>query len=680
MKRFFVATSAALYACKTVGLWNNAKILHSYPWVDLTGISQKDPCHFKLKFNNQQVSIIFDEDEAFFTSIISYLRSFLPQSHGMAKEIAKISNMSQYNPDTYQPLYILISCCLSLDCRPSDKLMASFKNQLHNGTRLKITHLPSNTNVVSALCRALALMQTVDDLVIGGFHFFSLYSKLPGILKQNKQIRKLTIFEYSKYDDFAKFINEIPDDGLDLLKFKDIHFSDTMIDAFKNVKLSKKISGIFFSGCTFTKQQFVTLITQTESISQLSTFALAHLKLDFELSKDMFLKLTKIMSDTGIYAFKLKDMHINIPDFLKIISDDNLYIVDLDLSSNYCTSNIPEDIMLPSTVNTLRLLNVKWQGDALSKFLSIQPFSSVIKVDFSYARLDIPLNKDPFEHLIDVPPSTYIESFIWQENPISTRLFKFLSNFTYLHEGVFQSCPIYKHDQQTILEAMGSFILKTKIAKLAIISTIHPYRDKGIEALKESLSQNQFLRVLNISNNKIGDRGLMILLDILIQNHNITKINFTDSDLCDPSLFIQFLRDISQLPSLVHVSKPRKDISFLCSKSPKTYETELNMLWGILTEQTKKNTENNKPDSESNVSSVFASQPGDSLSTAENFGITYLEASWETNIEVGYINFDNDWYHLKKMFDYQRLLDIALPNLDNLANHGSANLIDFEPV
>ncbi|EAX99368.1 hypothetical protein TVAG_015510 [Trichomonas vaginalis G3] len=609
-----------------------------------------------------------------------FLRSFLPENHILAGQIEKLSNISKYTPEIYQPLYILISCCLSLECRPSEKLMLSFKNQLHHGQRLKITHVPSNTKVTDALCRCLQLMRTVDELVIGGYNFFSLYSKLPSILKENSKIKSLTIIEYSKSDDFSEFLKSIPKDGLERLKFKDVIFQDSMISGFEGIKLRYKFSELVFSGCTFTEEQFTRLIGLSDSISQLSLFSLSHLKLDFEISKDMINKIVKLLSNSGIYSLKLKDLNLNLCDIFKFLSDDNLYIVDLDLSQNYCCSNLPDDFFLPSTVNELTLRNVKWQGDSLSKFLSVQPFRSVIRVDCSYARFDSPPPKDPFSTLVEVPPSTFIESFIWHENPISSKLFRFLSNFSYLHEGVFQSCPILKSDSSTILESMSNFILKTKIAKLAIISTIQNYKDKGIEALKYSLSQNQFLRVLNISNNRIGDRGLMILLDILIQNQNITKVNFSGSDLCDPSLFIQFVRDITQLPSLVHVSKPQKDISFLCSKSSKGYETELNMLWNSLTEATMRNTENNKPDSESNASSVFASQPVDSISTQESFIFTYLEASWEINVEVGYFNFDVEWNCLRKEFDYSTIMNVELPNMDALSNQHQDNLIDFEPV
>ena len=679
-KRFFVSTYSALYICQTTGLWQKLKFKHIYPWVDLEKISSTVPNNLLFQFDSKTVKIQIEEARTWITPTLNFLSQFFPENHGAKIEIPQSKEQLDYSalaPSETQFIDLFISCCLSLDVRPDPRWCSITRKSLRNDESLNLLDIEFNPKIIAALCRALSLMRNVPHVIIGGYKFLSLYGSLSVILQSNPTIEELTIVDSITSDGFLSFCKSIENSGLEALNFDNVTLTEEMIMMLSSVKLSDHIHELEFRRCNLQDNALLAFFTHAHSFKGLEILEFSR---DSRVLSDSNIKrLFKFVSDAQIDILILKEMNLDIVNILTVMVENEYDIKTLNLSKNYCSDIGRTDLLFPAALSELILKNVKWNGNSFAQFLSLMPFQSTVKVDFSSARFQDDAPMDPFRKLADKPKTNFLESINFKHNVISTKLFEFLTQSTFIHEAFFDSCTILPEDENTILTAISDFISSEKLTKLSLASTLRSYKEAGIAHLKGALSDHCYLKSFNYSNNAIGDRGLMILKDILLTNETITKLNFSGANLFDPTTFLDFIKAISKLTTLAHVTKPKRDIAFLLSRSNKTLETEINDLWKHLSENTERNAKMNNIDMTQSMNSGFLSAI-DSSSLFEASSVTYIEASWDLTIDINYPNPANDWEKLQKRFTFEKITGCPKPAIQDMSNTDPFNLIEFDPL
>ena len=678
-KRFFVATYAAIYICKTTGLWQKLKFKHVYPWVDLKRISSTLPNLLLFHFDSKTIKIQIEEARAWISPTVAFLEQLFPDNHKVQIDIQQSQEQLNYSADPQPTQFIdlFISSCISLDVRPDPHWCSIIRKELRNDGDLDLLDVEYNPKIIAALCRALSLMRTVPRVIIGGFKFLSVYGSLSSIIESNPTIEELSIIDTLTTDGFQLFCNHIEHSGLEVLRFNNVKLTDDMVRMMASIKFSDHIHVLELKRCNLSDDALAELFTHSSAFRGLEIFKLAKDKR--KLSDSNLKRLFKFVSDASVPKFVLKNMQIDVVSVLKCFVNEKYDINSLDLSDNFCNPLPQIDLSFPASLTNLSLRGVKWHGNSMAQFLSLQPFRGTVKVDFSYAKFPDVSPMDPFGQLADKPQTNYLESINWKHNPISSKFIRFLSNFSFLHEAVLDSCPILPSDETSIILALSDFIRGSKLTKLSLSSTLRSFKEAGIKGLAPALAQHQYIRSFNYSNNSIGDRGLMILRDILLNNETITRLNFSGANLFDPNNFLEFLRSISQLTTLSHVTKPKRDISFLLTRSSKSMENEINELWANLSERTAKNAEMHHLEMTQSMNSGFLSTI-DSSSIFEASQVTYIEASWDLTIDINYPNPSKEWEKLAKQFSFENITGFPKPSIQDMSNTDSYNLIEFDQL
>lgn len=89
--------------------------------------------------------------------------------------------------------------------------------------------------------------------------------------------------------------------------------------------------------------------------------------------------------------------------------------------------------------------------------------------------------------------------------------------------------------------AIFTDLFKTKFSILEF--SLCEIRSKGAQILSEALYNNNYLKKIRLSCNKIGDQGLKLILEALVYSETIEELNFNQNEITDEgTLYIgQFL-------------------------------------------------------------------------------------------------------------------------------------------
>lgn len=675
-KRFFVTTYSALYVCKATGLWQKLKFNHVYPWVDLDKINVIAQNSLVFQFDSKIIRFKVSEASNWISPTAAYLSQFLPENH---KAKIEIQNEYTQNSFTSSSLFIdlFISCCISLGVRPDVHWCSAKKKELRNNEILDLLDIDYNPKIISAICRALSLVRNVPSVTIGGHKFVSLFSSLSSILQSNQTIANLTIINYRNPDGFASFVRSLTSKELVEVKFKNVKFSVDMIEKMSTIKVGQNLETIVFSSCNLGTDELNSLFRQVDSFRGLK--CLIFKKDENEWPDEQLINVMKFASESLIETLVLKDMEINITKILEISSDRGYSIKCLDLSKNFCHPTTRPNLVFNQSLENLVLKGVKWFDNSLCQFISMQPFGRSVKCDFSYAKFSETSPANKLACLAEKPSSRFMESIVWKRNPVSTKFFEFLANFESLHEAILDNCPINPGDEETILPAISDFIKSTKLTKLSLSSTLRVFKENGLIVLKSALAHHEYLRSFNYSNNLIGDRGLLVLRDILLENETISKLNFSGANLFDPNNFLEFLRSTHELTTLCHVTKPKRDIAFLLSRSSKNVENEIDKLWEHLSENTARNTKMHDMEMMQSMNSGFMST-NESSSFFESSQEIVPKVTWELNIDINYSPQLNEWDNLKKKFTFENITGVTKPIIFEATRNDQFDLIDLDPL
>lgn len=668
--RFVVATKSALFICKSSGIIRTLRIAHIYGWIDLSLVKMESKTTFNFVFqNNESVSFVYDDAIHFITPIISHLRSLLPSEHQVKYELPKEIQVDHISHRPSQFIHLFISACRSSDAPINENLCSNFRKGLFQHNLLTfIQNGNYDIKIINAFNRALSLTRKTPKVIIGGNNYQELYLSLSNILKENQSIYELTIQTYHSSNGFSQFINSLQFSKLTSLSFEYVQFTNEMVQ-YLTEHIPVDFKSLTFLNSNFESEQF----TQLNNVFKKNIKEINICKDDQPMPFDVIPDFFKAAVQSRLSSLSLSYMNIDIASIFTLLNGMDIQLEELDLKGNFCSSIFTGNYNISSSLTTINLKSVLWEENTFIMFLSLQVFTSQVSINLSRASFKRDKFKI-FEDLPESPPTPMISKLKWNHNPISSNILLFIEKYSFLDDVSFNHCEVADNDN--ILSTFCRFLEKTHLTRFSVVATLNKYKTQMMFALRSPLMFHPNLSRLNISENEIGDEGLPVLRDVILQSESIVQISFDSSGIQQPISMIQFLNEISS-SHLLHVSKPRNDFQHLLSKSPKNIQKELKDAWINLESKLKKNKEiagvnnMNEPSLNSTINSAFI----DSTSMMDTGPITRIEASWKMSIDIGYDGSEDIWNQLKSEYSLSSITGIQNTNKKD---DNQIDLIEFD--
>ncbi|OHS95240.1 hypothetical protein TRFO_02220 [Tritrichomonas foetus] len=618
-----------------------------------------------------------------------------------------------------QFVYLFISSCHSLNLLIDKTLCKHFRKKIHKKKLISFISDDFDTNsnekgldsillIQSAFCRALKYAQSIKTLKVGGTNFHQLFVNLSKVFEKNFLIENLIIKNFnnsrdshnrmidntSQLAEFEQFCITLKNQNSSKLKrisFETGKLTNSMIECMCNHSKSKY--SISFINCEFENNHYNSLFELVHHIRKLRICLDDHI-----VSNEIYPDLLKSVVSSKLKKLSLINMNIDIANVFEILNiainqinctNNNItnnisnelnlesnnennhytnkdqpvieifesYLEKLDLSGNYCSNLFTGNYSLPISLSNIKLKNVQWEGNTFIQFLSTQSFSTTMSLDLSQAKFN-----GSYDDLPCSPPSPMISKLKWNHNQITPSILSFIEQLSFLDDVSFNYCEILNtSENDDILKSFAHFLEKVHLTSFSIIETLKSFKTKSMFALRSSLILHPTLKKLNISKNSIGDEGLPILRDIILQSESLVHVSFDSSEIQQPSSMITFFNEILSTHHLLHLSKPRNDLSHLTSKSSKSVRRELKDSWMNVESKIQKNTENIENFVDMYSSSIINSLTTvDSFSMAENCPGSLFEADWNVEIDLGYDESVEIWDTMRDEFSIKALTGITM--------------------
>ncbi|OHT15924.1 hypothetical protein TRFO_13576 [Tritrichomonas foetus] len=668
--RFAVATNSALYLCKNMGLVRNLRISHTFAWIDLLSFQKVNESLIEFKFKKNTLKLIVQHPTKFSNSIFSTLQRIIPQIYDKIIFDTPISSESLGGPKPRptQFIDIFLSICHSKELAPNIPFFSHLRKSLRMGEPLSIIQGSFDTHVLKAAIDAFSLTTTIEFAIFGGFNFLDLYNSLGKAISGNKTVKKLKLTNYANPNKFENFFNGLKLSSITTLIFESVTFKiNNVKDLAQEIK-NTSIKSLSFIGCDFNIVTFLPILQAGSNFQSIDFF---------EISGDegkthfnCYSELLVFLKESQIKNVKLSQMGIDISVFFKMIQNfPELEIESLDLSNNKFCMNQITNYVFPETIRAFNLSKVHWEAGTFHEFLSHQTFvSDGVHIDFSQAHFN-EKKSDLFEKLPQYPSTPMILRLNWNHNVITSKLIRFFAEYSFIEKASFDYCKIIPGTNiDELLESISYFISKTQLSKLSLKGTFIGAKGDAMSKIRNSLITAPSLISLDISDNKIGDRGLLIFKDIIMKSPSIGSIAFDGSEIKDPLALMQFFKEISNKEHLFYVSKPRRDMTRLITdSSSEKLKKELEDSWENLKKKIKHHSKATNlieiSDNDSFMlygSTSFSSKFNSMIlnSSLISVNIPTVEASWDLNINIGYTGSEQEWENLRQIYSISNLAGI----------------------
>jgi len=593
---------------------------------------------FSFFFFQASVTVLKPEAQKFVSPVISVIRSLLPPQHGF--RIHLISGMQTVSsaPLLTQFVDLYISCCHSVKIDVDTELCLSLRHSLRKKQPLCIIQGNYNGETLRAFLRSLSLTRNIRHLIIGGESFPDLYLFLSQVLRGNPSIKSITLNNYKESAGFVYFLKSLCGSFLSTLVFDNILLSRNMVNLLVSHLIGTRIEKVDFHSCSLGIDCFKPFIDSFVSLTRILSFSVSGDK-----NPSMIGEIIRATNIWNLTSISLSQMKFDISEFFASLNGKSKALLEINLSKNFCSGGFNGDCIMPPRLSSLMLSEVKWHDNSLITLLTAQKFFSPIFIELNNISYDCEIKS-----LSQIDPTHNLYKISWNHNPLSPEIIKFFGCIPSLTHLWLDFCIL--DDSDGVLIEISKMLEKVPIEFFSAKQSFSNCGLRFIETISSIAQNNPTLQALLIDNNNIGDEGLKILKNIIMNNKSITSISFDGSNPKHAPSYLQFLHDIVGAPHLFTMTKPKMDMIALSENSPKRTQKDIKTLWERLEMQIQQNISDHKKSIKASELSV----PTAVSSTSES------PIEWDINIEIGFESPINEWDSLKSAFSLENLTGIPL--------------------
>ncbi|EAX88713.1 Leucine Rich Repeat family protein [Trichomonas vaginalis G3] len=438
---------------------------------------------------------------------------------------------------------------------------------IFNESTLDFGEFPNPEHIIQLALDVLPLCHNFKSIIfpyIEEFSNFQLYTDYIPHLKYAEFLE----FNCKKCDKLKQFLDEFSKkkNVISGISIVDQELPNSSLVALSNFIGTKKLTTLglhtTFSAATFD------LISEKFFTPQVSESLVS-----LDLSNTQGLSLSSLVPRLPkLLNLNLSNCGLQVDEILTILNNWSSMsgMRVLDVSGNACSSLFAKQF--PSSLTKLIANNVSWGNGCLAQLIRILSTRTAYGIDVSLSRAmtdseDFDLAFQEMENSL----FTGILTFIWDENPVDARLFDFLLRSSDLKAVSFGGC--FTSLDQNELQMFCEYLqLASSLQKVSLVGTEQRYIGEYASNVIRSCNKN--VKVLDISNNRIGKSVYSVIKNLFITNtSNLEVIDFDGSYPENSQDLIDLLETAKSSQSKLTISFPVNDFNFLINKGK--METEV---------------------------------------------------------------------------------------------------------
>jgi len=471
-----------------------------------------------------------------------------------------------------------LACVLSLKCNFDEDMLSGTYDMLTQINSEAIVSVSTvNSPFMPAICIAIAYGFEVSVLTIEGFDISVFRQYLSQLFKANSSIRKIVFKNMSFNNNMSEFEHFFS--GPHTLRVTDLLFDscrftspDTGIffDSFS--QFDTEIKTLQYTRCTMTR---VTLDSIFQSLFFSTCFhSLEQLILsDVTFSEDLNVCIFQllccgwVLSKRCLKSLSLRHCNLDIGVLLTRLQTIDCGVLSLDVGRNYFSS--PFGNLGLHSLAHLILDGCTFSGKTLHTFfqyLAEEPGQAPLHVDLSCINIP-PESLQSFYSEVAGIKISRLKGLVWDGNAISGKSMEdfvlFMKDQPNLNNLSLSRC-IPKDDLQKALPYLTELARFKKFEQFCIASTKESQFGVPLVSMIEAMLKRSRLRVLDITNQGIGDFGLHLILRE--SGPYLEELWFEGFSPSTHESFITICTSIMGLPSLRKASWPASDARNIQSK------------------------------------------------------------------------------------------------------------------
>lgn len=383
------------------------------------------------------------------------------------------------------------------------------------------------------------------------------WSAISKFFSVNKSVSSLETYQPidSNFIQFARSYLSNNESKLNTLNFNDNEFGPEFIEGLKLILQPSKIISLSIRNQLSKEgyQAIAPLILNFEGFQSVKYFDVSGCK--YVEPEFVIIQLTNLTT------LKINDCSIDISVLLEDLSKNkHIPLTDIQCCDSFCSEKLDTSYFLSDRIKNFVVDNIAWQGSSLSKFLHILSNSEKAQINLSIRDAQM---RDPEWHILDEFLQNFMSNTIvsldYSGNKIQSGFCTFINNSPNLTKLTLNGCFSFSENN---IEIFSRYLSSNQnLEELYVIGTDTHYLSSSITFLFKALKTTNFLHVLDISHNMIGNHIFNLILDLITSNLNLMDIYFDFNGISDPQSLRQFIFKMTSLDRKVNIHFPISDIS-----------------------------------------------------------------------------------------------------------------------
>ena len=394
-----------------------------------------------------------------------------------------------------------------------------------NSSRFTITSEMMQSPFIKEIATSISLGTKVETLILDGFDLGEFIPSLKIIISNSSSIKKL----YFRDIKFQSHLSDFKDlfKATHLIRLNELSFEKCRIlstdcsiffDSFSSLESDIKLLSV--EGCMMIRSTldsiFQTLFF-SNCFHSLETLSITDVSLSDDLSAGVFQLLCCgwVLQEKKLKTLKLRNCGLKVGKLLDNLKELDCGIETLDLGYNQI-DDFPGPLGLHA-LSVLVLDHCTFSGDMLFQFfdlLSKETGLTKTNIDLSYANADEACFTNFYQNVqkLRIP---FLAGLVWDGNPLKSAsiepFFKFLKKQKSLSILSISHC-IQRSEQQKSLPFLIDLVRSKQLEQFCIAADKDESFGSPLVGVIESLLHKSQIRILDITNQQIGDIGLFLIL------------------------------------------------------------------------------------------------------------------------------------------------------------------------
>ena len=548
---------------------DEVKWIRSSPWVEIKKVSLKNTA-ISLKFENS--SYYFSSENS--NKLFGAISHVLVQTQTF-RELKDIGLLQYQIVDQQQTALGAMSRLLQLiDIREEKiphKMLQMFKQSLmFNETVMDLRMYARPEKFMRLVCDLLPLCPQFTSFIIPQFKRPEYYTLLVDYVSHFKTLDYIEICgkempKLKQLTDAFEKEKEIPC----AFAFTDGAFSSVGMKTVSQFIAKKSVTTIGFhqsftqESLNFFYEEFFTPDVRKTLVS-------------LDLSGTSGVDLNKLMPKLPhLLYLSLENCGYQFDNVLMALNSATMRnLRGLNINGNLCSRLPNKTAQLPPSLCQLVADNVHWGNECMPTLIKM--ISKKLNVGFHLSVCNAAMSDEDWDLTFLEMDRSIFTGFLtlrWNGNPVDSRLFNFLLRNTEIETLDLSGC--FMRGDTDSIDMLCEFIpMHVGLKNLYIAGNESCYIGPDmISSVAHSVRMSKTLKLLDISENHIGDKGLVSLKQFFIGSTTLEVIDFDGSYPETDDEFIELLEEAGKTLNDIKVSYPVNDFARVIQRKNQDHQT-----------------------------------------------------------------------------------------------------------